>query len=461
MFVRRIIVDTVRRLWTMYAIAGGALLFLGWITSRALADGVSLGSPADVPAWTMAMAWFLAFMPATVLEAREIARLPISRREMWIARWWLAVAVPAAVVAIGLAAVVAGFQYGVGTAQFALCLIYCALWGGSFMAVSAAFPMKPASDSGWRTNARILFHIFVVMLGGAALPFSFVRYLPRDFAGIRGPMSSVLIAALGVTVASYFYYPPIRSRAGRVHWKSPAPRPAAWSGIGDGFTGIAFLCWKQTRRTATLIGIALTLGVSYWLIFERTTSAVDFFRSGYVLPFVNLPAHRFGFPIGFLIFASVSDLDLIGDLRRLRCLPLSGSEVAALLTSTGPLFAAVLWICLLGVQTLVVGAFPATLRPDLFLTVAGGIALSQTIRMMVPANGMVKAMLGGICTAPAFLAFPLAYHSLAWTPTLLIMAAGLIALALSFLINRWSIRNNNRIYKREASTLLFLPQDPR
>jgi hypothetical protein len=345
--------------------------------------------------------------------------------------------------------------------RLALCLIYSSLWGGAFMAVSAALPFRAASMARWQSTIRVILHIFVIMLGGAALPFWFAKFLPQTFAGLGGPMANPILAWAGIAIASYFYYPPIVARAGRSVWKSAPPKPETRRGFGDQLTGLSFLVWKEARRTALLIGIAFAIGLGYWVIFERPTSLADFIQSGYALPFANRPAHPHGMPIGFLILAGVSDLDLVGDLRRLRCMPLSVARLAALLTSTGLLFAAVLWICLLAVQLLVDGGFPVTLRPDLFLTVAGGIALSQTARMVRPVSGVVNTMLGGVFTAPAFIAFALAPTSMAWTPAVLLMAAGVTALALSFLINQWSIRNNSRIYKRAAFAVSFLPQDPR
>jgi hypothetical protein len=72
-----------------------------------------------------------------------------------------------------------------------------------------------------------------------------------------------------------------------------------------------------------------------------------------------------------------------------------------------------------------------------------------------------QVLVRAVAVFAAFIAFALAPTSMAWTPAVLLMAAGGTALALSFLINQWSIRNNSRIYKRAAFAVSFLPQDPR
>jgi hypothetical protein len=102
MLIRRLIVDALRRTWQMYKIAIVGLLGLSWLAGRIQADAVDGMSRVNVFSLSMAVTWFLAFIPMAMLEQREIARLPVSRREFWIVRCWLSTAIPAGISAITL-----------------------------------------------------------------------------------------------------------------------------------------------------------------------------------------------------------------------------------------------------------------------------------------------------------------------------------------------------------------------
>ena len=139
--IRRLVIDTARRLWSLYAIAAGMLFFLAWISNVSLRRSELLGTFDHLFGWSMASAWFLAASPVMLLEGREIVRLPISRREIWIARWWLAVVVPATAIAIGLGAGALMGHVSAGPERFVLAMVYCCLYAGCYMAVSAAIPL--------------------------------------------------------------------------------------------------------------------------------------------------------------------------------------------------------------------------------------------------------------------------------------------------------------------------------
>ena len=171
-----------------------------------------------------------------LLEAREIARLPVSRREIWIARWSLAVVVPPTAIAIGLAAGALMGHVSAGPDRFLLAMLYCCLYGGCYMAVSAAVPLTAFRTPGGWAVIRILIRMIVIR---SAACLWFGKYLPRTLHDLRGPTMSALVAAAGVTIASYFNHPPIMERPGRAHAKSGGRNTT--QSMLSGLTGLTIL----------------------------------------------------------------------------------------------------------------------------------------------------------------------------------------------------------------------------
>lgn len=469
MLSRRIVIDTVRRLWTVYAMLSGGILGLSWIGARAFANGADLGAMGDVRALSMASAWFLALTPAIVLEQREIARLPVSRREMWIARWWLSTIVPAVLIAAALllAAQVSGPQWPSGNAVVFPAL-YALLYGGCFMAVTALLPFRQAADSTGGTVVRSLFLIFVVMLGGAGWPFWFARYLPHTLAELGGPALGSIIAAAGVTVASYFNHPPVTARPSRPTFKRKAP---VWPAAGketSRLSGLPFLYWKEARKALLLNGSLISVAILYWWLFEsgpravgeviRFTSLADFLNAGSALMFadVSIRSTRVHFPaVAMMLLASTSDVGLMGEMRRFRTLPVSVTRLAGISSSLSVLTTSVFWIALLLLHVISLGTAPDSLRPDLFLVISGSIAVCLAIRLALPVHPFLKVVGTGLLIAPAFIVFPLETSHTDAGISAAMMAGGAAALVLSVLFNRWALRRGSRIYKPQS--LLTIP----
>lgn len=451
---RRLILDTLRRLWMVCAMALFFLAMMAWLSRLAATDGATIGVQADPMAWALGMTWFLAFMPTTFLEAREIAMLPISRRRMWIVRWSLAVVVFPSLIGVALAlSAAAGAAFGGATV--ALTLLYCTLYGGCFMALTAVIPFRTVRTQGWLAAARIIFHIFGMMLGGAALPFAFARYLPHSFATLGGPMNSILIAALGMTLASFFYQPPIIARASRPHFKRLAEKNAAALAYDGGLTGLSLLVWRETRRTVLTLAGSLAGMIVISLLMDSTATVLETLRSGRTLLFAPPPTGSpDGFPILMMLLVAgiPSNFDFITDVRRLRLLPWSTLRLAAMLTAAGFWFAVVLWTFLLAPHLIFVHAAPDTLRPGWFLLVAGGTAMMQTVRLAVP-KGATAMMMGAMFVGMLSARFVLAAD--ARDTGMFAGLAGAVLLIASCLINQWALRNSSRVYKHRPMTLPF------
>ncbi len=457
-FSRRLFIDTIRRAWLMYAMAFLSVLGVSAVRSKAALDGVDLGVGGDAVAWSLAATWFVAFVPMVILEQREIARLPVSRREFWIVRCWLSAIIPAAMSAVmlSLAALVSPTT-ALDSSVVVLATCYSFLYGGCFLAVTIFTGPLLIGATGFWGVTRVLIYVFGFLLGGAVWPFVFTKYLPHTFAEFGGPTRSVLIAAAGITIATFFYQPRIVTRASRPTFKrNPAASPVR-RGALDRLTGLRFLFWKEARQPLAFVGGTLLMSIAYWRAFEPGTSAFEFFSAGKALLFAPaVPRAHEAFPVllMLLITGAAPDGDLIRDMRRMRALPLSTSQLAALVTSMGLLFAVLLWVCLLAVHAVVVGTWPVTLRPDLFMLIAGAIAMTTTVRLALPGSGIVKAVGAGLFMGPTF-AFQIVYGPPGAALRIIRIAIGALALFASFLINTWSMRNSARMYKPQGIATLF------
>jgi hypothetical protein len=300
----------------------------------------------------------------------------------------------------------------------------------------------------------------VIPLGGAAAPLWFAKYLPQSFDQMGGPVVGWLVAAAGVTVASYFHRPQIIARAGRMHMQQKAPAGTADSRSPNRLTGMPLLYWKEGRKALTVYGSFLVVGLLYWWIFESGPKAIgetitlnrfaDFLAGSGALIF----ARPSGWPVGsfpaivMLIAIGSSDFGLAGELRGMRAFPIAVSRLAAMLTSFSVLSAAMLWVTLLAAHLIATGALPGTLRPDLFCVVSGLMALGGTMQFALPGSQAARVFASGVVTVPGLVVFSLARTAAAPAPAMI--AGGGAALALSWILNTRTLRRSRRIYKRPS-----------
>lgn len=440
---RRLVVDTLRRHAAWYAAAAVLLAALSWIRGRAAAEGEALGSRGDLLAYSLTAAWFLAFLPALVLEAREITQLPISRRDHWIARWWLAVVAPSVgiAVAVGLGSLVGG------TSLAPLTPLFTVLYGGCFMALTAVFPLRVVAGAGLWPTIRILILVMGIPLGGAALPFWFAKYLPENINAINGPALGWIIAAAGMTVASYFNQPPIVERASRGSLSSST---SAKPFRGSRFVGLRLLFVKDARRAVITYGVLLLAGIAYWAIFGSTTLAA--FLNGFgALVFAGLPSPAEGFPIVAIAFLmGASDIGLAGDLRGLRALPVSAARLSGIITGTSVITAVALWLVLLAAHAITIGTSPVSLRPELFVGATGSLAFWTAIRIAVPGDPMFKIFGLGLLAGGSSFVIGTLVDQPASVIYKVMLAGGAAAIVLSWLVVTVTLRRSHRIYKKPA-----------
>jgi hypothetical protein len=338
--------------------------------------------------------------------------------------------------------------------RFALLIMYCALYGGLFTALAAVFPLQsitPVMRPTWLVAARVILLVMVIPLGGAAAPLWFAKYLPQSFDRMTGPVVGWLVAAAGVTIASYFYRPPIIARPSRPVMQASKPAAAKQNGIADGLTGLRLLFFKETRKMLLIYSALLVLTLLYWRIFE-SVSLAQFLNSSSALIFAGVPPVGEGdFTVIMMFFiVAASDLALMGNMRSYRSLPISAAALSAILTGLNVVTTLLMWVVLLAAHLIAVGSLPHTLRPDLLLVVAGGLAMSETGQLTLPLNGPAKLFAGGILFAPMLIVFRMAYASTApWAPAAMIAGGG-AALVASWLLNMRALQRSHRLYKMKS-----------
>ncbi len=457
---RRLIIDLVRRTWITYAIAGGFIFLQQLVVAGARADGVVLRNAPDTLRWSLTAFWFLAFFPAMSLDNREITLLPVSRRELWIVRWRLAVVAPVVLMPLVLGAAMLTVGSDLGLERLPAVVLYCALYGGCSMALSAAFPLVPATEPGAIT--RVLIRFICIPLGGAAAPFYFAKYLPKTLGDLNGPALAFIVAAAGVTVASYFYQPEIIERSSPPRMPSGTERLTKKSRLldylpGNLLTGLPRLFWVHAREIAFFAPAGFLM---IWFI-EATTqggtsnSARHLFHRLQLLPFDVDYAFdgRRGFNVMIWVFIGMGHKisEIMQRARALRILPMSALTLSLVFSAMSVTTTAVVWLWLIGIHAVVAGGFPQTLRLDIFLIFSGALIITRAIELAIPKfAGQLVGML---------IFMPLVFLStfIFTSPNVAMIVAGLACAVGGTVLQYWLLRRRQKIYQFKPPTFFGRP----
>ena len=239
--------------------------------------------------------------------------LPVSRRQIWRARWIVGVAGPAAIVAgAGLLHMITGWS-PTDLDTVSLAVLYSITASGTMLGLVVALN-RPRLARRWRWLDGTL-HVLTMLLM-TALPFVgfFLSHLPTRWRAV-GVVSSVLFGvALGITVATYHYAPRFSPRGGFADLRhAPPPPRRRWPRLAwlDTATGLQTIVLREAGLS--LLGGALVL----------------VFLSAEALGFESLS----GFDIGLLGFLMVSLVNWLRPVaRQLKTLPIGTRRLAAFLT---------------------------------------------------------------------------------------------------------------------------------
>ena len=484
--VARIVLDVVRRKWKGIAFA----VFQIYLVRKIAWE---FWPSSDPLAWLFAGAAFLMVGPGAMLEQRELSQLPVSRRTWWLARWWLSTAGVVVVAQAGMswAEWSAETRWPGGewlVVSTGMAVLYCGCvmalvgtrWGRGadkpLMIESApnqAVPRPPIQPVliWWvvlRAFGRVLVPTFAVLLAPLVVPFFIAPYLPHAFSEIGGLPAVVMLAMAACAAWGFLHQPPIEAKPNQrvatagAHRPAPANVPAgpsveARERFVDRLTGLRLPLWRAGRKYLIAYSFVITAGIAWWWVtslFKTVPTLADVLSRVDMLPLAS-PTARMTEPITvgiMLLAAGLLDVGLVANLRPLRALPLSATQLSGLPVGVGLLSAAMLWIVFLVLHALVLRTPPVSFRIDLFTAFAALSTLAQVLRVVLPGEPSTRTAIAAM--GPLGLtwgAVGYAVDSAATFRADLVQPAmffgGLLVLAGSFALMYRAITRSNRVYR--------------
>ncbi len=430
------------------------------------------GSRSDKIAFAFGGSLSLAFAvgPLSVMnfERREIRLLPVSRRQLWLAKWTIGtigatlVTTLTKVFATVLAIIVSRTPL-LTWPSILLSSMYDFLYTGATFGLGLALPilatpkLVTALPKIVRSAAGSM--LIIALVGGLFWGLIFRASLPTTWPQLSIKAIVVLAAGLVLTVIGYLHSPKIKARArpsklwiGRKAASSRTSREA----FSDRFTGVARLIWREWRITAILVAWAAASTLTYALIFDRHESLAMFANRSLLLPFsdVSLSFSSDESQPMFWIFAAIVIVVRGGYrpmIRHFRTLPLSTAELSALFISNPAIAWINVWTALLLVQLIGVGRLPTSLRLDLLLSLIGLSALLNAVSLTWRKRSWIQSIVFlATLTGGAALGFTIADLPPA-TARIAMTAAGALALGTAASLNSWTLRRSNVVYAVDES----------
>jgi hypothetical protein len=375
---------------------------------------------------------------------RPLWYLPLSKRDIWRGSWLVATA-GITVCTTGvklLVMLVPEVRHSVGLASLALSSVYdfAATGVGCALVVIATRP-QPTSGPWRRASAFLRGLAEFTLMGGlvlglyGAIP---IRHaLPTHWSDLTARSAAVLVAALVLTVATYFHTPvpqmPTNGVARRPRVSTAVPRfersglsglprllvhEAAWTLILGGSFVVA--------AEVAVFGAAAVLHVPQTFVELLRAQNLLLFSGTVQAPLAPGVIDAFHLLIWYAFFGASLAARFPAMLRNLRTIPLSVWQVNALLIAWPAAIWLTVWTGLLALQFLVVGPGLASLRLPWFILLVGvtGLAQTMTLRLYGPLKGLALAAPAGLVPILHFLPVP--------SPALLLVlgVSGLLAAAL-------------------------------
>lgn len=449
---RRLIADFVRRQWLLYTTMAVAAALMGLLITAARHRGVLLVTDQQFVGTILAVAWFLTFIPVLLMEQREIALLPVSRREFWIAKWWLGVAVaPTAVCVVAAPAAIPVLGHVLRPDETAVAVLLSTSYCGALVAMIARWPLIPREGGDAKAITHILLTIAARFIVPIAAPLMLAGYLPVDAATMTLPWMIGVIAAIGMTATGYFHAPGIRPRAGRavLQTRQRSGRERRWP--GDQLVGISRLFWVHGREVFFTVPLALLVIVALDLFGSSASSLRAVLHALHVLPFDRAYPTEGRDGLNIILIVSLGSgykaRELFQRIRALRVLPMSSNGFSLAAGALPIITVTILWAWLIVLHIWAVGSRPTDVRPDLFVLLCGSLAMSQALELAVGRFVAIVALM-----PPVFIGF-----GVISTVSPILSLAGLATFAAGVLLFSWTVRRRSKIYKFKPMALMGMP----
>jgi len=439
--MRLLILDFIRRQKHLYKI--GAVFLIGFSFM-----GISAESMFQ------AIVLMIGAMYLFALNSREIHQLPVSRKEIWRARWALVCFPVALSLAIRLAlfgiAAAIGRNLGGSISWILLSNCFPLIYLGAMFAVTIPITkyMLPRLAS-----------LTPILLGSAAFGIAVVageaflaERLPKRLEEWGG--GTILMLAVGVclTAMAFFHEPKIAPRL--VIRLSPASSPRI-DGAGPkaaqrstGLTGLPFLFWVQIRMLL-VFGISCGIAAQLPIVIAGQLEFQSASRLEQVTFFLGrVPVGAAIFLLTPIFFASLTIFmasDLLG-LRHLRSLPLANRSLAAILTLIPMVFWVIFWVFPVAAHWMVFKQLPSTFRLDLLALLIGLTCLAGSATMLCSVKGPLQFLALPFLTFAGFSVLHF-LGQLSMAATLLTGFLGLSGVVVSFVLYERALQRNSAVYK--------------
>jgi hypothetical protein len=365
----RIIVDFLRRTalpWTTILFA-----FVWWSAEQ---------GPLRVQ-WALAGSMLIAEVcgPVAVfamLTPRAVQLLPISRREIWLARWWLGFTIPVALSTAGklagaLGAAISG-DPAIDWSALSLSILYDATFPALFLGL-IPFMRGPWMWVGVAAYA-----------GGLVWPIVLIDYLPTTWlAFVQSPIALAVAASLALGLNGYRFSPEPRPYAEgaagiRARHEARPIRPVRFE-IGARLTGLPKLVWWEwvlTLRNIAVIVLGYIVVAGGFMLWQEPPSLEVLLREIRLLPFDRETRAGAGFPtfffLGFLAVGATYSSTLHSDFlhsttRSLRALPIGTGRLLSLMMAMPVLTWLTLCGLMSGIQIVATGRPPQVFHEFLLL----------------------------------------------------------------------------------------------
>jgi hypothetical protein len=418
-----LVADLVRRQyrWPVLSAAGAAGVM--WFVIAGLAEDVASAFAVSIGA-----TFVIGPLMTIASGSRVVLYLPVSRREVWHATWFVATIVSTvAATLVKLPAAIAMLIAGDGVfGMLALSGVYD-LTAAATACALMTFAMRPPDvNHPWRMRLLGLLAI-VGFVGGALAVLSLHEHLPTRWSHLSPANVGMLVAILAAAAVTFANPPRTAARVGparRIRERAAGYRESRAAGMPQ-------LLVNEFVWTITM---ALTLGLSFALIaFVGSTfmgqgpaSLIEFLRAQHLLIFERtsepMTASR---PISLLIWFAFFTASLAARfpelLRHLRVLPIGQSSLIALLVMWPAAIWMAFWAGLLALHVSV-GSDIRNVHPDLWIRFVAVSALTQSLGLWLTGRyrwvfqawpAVFLPLLPLASRAPASIGMPLAIFALA------------------------------------------------
>ena len=232
----------------------------------------------------------------------------------------------------------------------------------------------------------------LIFMGGMFWGFVVRSRLPTRWSDLSPVSETLLVAALALTLATYFHTPEARSRARPRLVRSPSRTgPSEFTGR-PGLTGLPRLLVHEYVWSAGLAGFLIvvfgTVVFAGGGLMNSPASYGGFLQMQRLLLFDNATAQTrgtfFDLIIWFSLFMATLASRFTEMIRHLRVLPIGATRLTMLLVGWPALMLATVWAVLLVLHYAVLGGPVASLRPALFLALVGSSALMKALTLRWP-----------------------------------------------------------------------------